>query len=369
MVNLARRGMSKGELLQLARQGDPEAIATLLNYTLQHKQIRTEVSLEGGCLDIILYAPQLPEPKAALVLIDRELMRLKIPGITIITVRGPSLNPDQPTWEEEFTLGKRAYSNSPHPQPKAITLEVKSVSKEGWRALITGLVLSIILVVVSPLKLMFYGFSILVHELGHTITNWLFGRPAIPTVDLLYGGGLTIVFDQSVIVIGLVYVALGTLFYLCRFYPRLQGFLVLLAGIYTCCLFSPMNRILSTAMGHGMEVTAIMVCLYLSTSGYFCRMAGDRSIYAMLGFFTLFVDLQFAWKLIYDSDFRDWYLEGKGGVLDNDFTILANDYFHVNLSVVAGCLLVSCLLAPLVAFILFRYEQVWNKWVDGLISS
>lgn len=75
---------------------------------------------------------------------------------------------------------------------------------------------------------------------------------------------------------------------------------------------------------------------------------------------------QFGWKLIYDPDFRDWYLRGKGGVLDNDFTILADDYFHVNLSVVAGCLLICYLLAPLVAFILFRYEQVWKKWVDVL---
>ncbi len=250
-----------------------------------------------------------------------------------------------------------------------ITLNPKSVTKEGWKSLSIGLGLSIILILVNPLTVMFHGFGLLVHELGHTITHWLFGRPAIPTINFMFGGGLTLVFDHSPFVISLVYLAIAFLFYLCRFYPRLQGILVLFVGVYTWCLLTPTNVMLSTWMGHGMEAISIVVCLYLSGSGYFCRMIGDRTIYAMLGFFTLFSNIQFAWKLIYDVEFRDWYEDGKGGMLDNDLTILANDYFHINLSVIAGFFLICCLLAPVFAFLLFRFEELWCSWIETLLYS
>ena len=201
----------------------------------------------------------------------------------------------------------------------------------------------------------------MVHEVGHALTHWLFGRPAIPMIDFAFGGGITLSFDQSWLILGLIYLAIAYLLWLCRVYPRLQGVLVLLTGLYSFCLFTNWNLILSTFMGHGMEILAVFSCFYLSISGYFCRMAGDRAIYAMLGFFTWFCDLQFSWQLLYDSDFQAWYDEGKGGVIDNDLVILASDYFNTNLSTVVSCFLIGCIAAPILAFLLFRYES-WFRF-------
>ncbi|MCY7392444.1 MAG: hypothetical protein LH647_13460, partial [Leptolyngbyaceae cyanobacterium CAN_BIN12] len=51
---------------------------------------------------------------------------------------------------------------------------------------------------------------------------------------------------------------------------------------------------------------------------------------------------------------------GIGGVLDNDFVILATEYFQTDLAAIAQWFLVACLLAPVFAFLVLRYES-WLK--------
>ncbi|MEB3336735.1 MAG: hypothetical protein VKJ46_04680 [Leptolyngbyaceae bacterium] len=364
------------QLRQLAKQGDEGAIADVLNHALAHKQITTQVALEAGDLQITLQAESSPDPNIAVVLIDRELTKLNSALIQRVIVQGQASGNDPGDWREEFEPGSRSQlpsHHSPLPAPiQAATaaparLRPRAVEQEGLNALLAGLILAIVFTNISLFTILFQGFLVLVHEVGHAVTHWLFGRPAIPSVDLAFGGGVTLVFGQSGLVIGLIYLILGGLLFLCRSYPRLLIVVGAWAGVYSFCLLTNWNLILSTFMGHGMELIAMVGCLYLSTSGYFCRFAGDRSIYAMLGFFTLFRDIGFSWGLLHNADLRDWYEQGKGGVLDNDFVILANEYFHVNLSVVSGWFLVACFLAPFLAFALFRYEAWWRAGLSKLI--
>jgi hypothetical protein len=230
------------------------------------------------------------------------------------------------------------------------------------------MVLAIVLFSLGPLNLLFRGFLILVHEVGHAVTHWLFGRPAIPTVNLLFGGGVTLVLGQSALLIGLIYAGMAFLIYCLRSYPRLQGCLVAIAILYTLCLSGQMNTMLATFMGHGMELVAIFVCLYLAASGYFCRITGDRTIYAMLGFFTYFCDVQFSWRLIHDPDFRSWYEGGIGGMIDNDFVILANEYVGVDLSAIATGFLLACLVTPILVFLVLRYQNWLIRGINSLLQ-
>ena len=384
---------------ELAKQGDPEAIATLLNQVLAKQGITTQVRWQNYCLHIVLQAKTIPDSATTLVLIERELIALDSFLIQKVVLQGQAEESETYGWQKEFELSVHAKTVAPLPpittenivSPPSVrefelkksqslprrqnlassstNLQPQAVTVEGWGAVFTGLVLAVLLFVLGPLKLLFRGFLVLVHEVGHALTHWLFGRPAIPMIDFAFGGGITLSFEQSRLILGLIYLAIAYLIWLCRVYPRLQGVLVLLSGLYSFCLFTSWNLILSTFMGHGMEILAIFVCLYLSISGYFCRVGGDRAIYAMLGFFTLFSDLQFSWQLLYDLDFQSWYGEGKGGVIDNDLVILASDYFNTDLSTLVGFLMTGCIVAPILAFLLFRYEFWLRAGVGKLLMT
>ncbi len=372
------------QLVQLAQQGNEEALAQLLNQALAHKQLKTVVKLTENQLKISLYSQQIPEPWSSKILIDRELLKLQGLKIAIIQVQGYQKGAESPAWTEEFLLGTQAQATKTHSSDKQIIsvpesqkkaknhrvkLPVKSIEKAGWQALSIGLLLAIILQTFWPLKLLFNGFQVIVHEIGHAVTHWLFGYPAIPTVNILYGGGITLSLEQSPLVLGLIYGALAFFLYQCRHSRRQLILLAALIGIYTLVLLTPLSKILMVFMGHGMEWVAIVICLYFAIGGYFCQLEVERPLYAMLGFFLLFSDLKNFWELIFNPDLRDFYEQGVGGVIDNDFVILARDYFNVDLSIVAGFFLVGCIFTPLIAFLLFRYEKVWVGEISNLLSS
>lgn len=358
--------MAQSNLVRLAKRGDTIAIATLLNRAFHRQKVTVRVQLQGSCLKILLEGSPLPEQNQAIALIHQGMQRLQPERIHSIQVYGRLPGATRPLWTEALLLEG---PDSPADREPELSLQPRAIEAKGIGALLTGFVLAVILFALGPLRVLFHGFLILVHEIGHAVTHWLFGRPAIPSVNILFGGGITLVFGQSLWLIVLIYLGIAFLIYLCRAYPRLQGILVLLTLVYTVCLLTRTNTMLSTFMGHGMELVAIAVCLYCSTSGYFCRIPGDRAIYAMLGCFTLFSDVQFSWQLSHDADFRAWYEGGIGGMIDNDFVILANEYFGVDLSAIANVFLIGCLLAPTIAFLAFRYEAWWIRGISQLLKK
>ncbi len=360
--------MNESELMELANQGEVWAISALLNQAFADREITVKVSLQSTCLRILLESDRVPDSESAVALIQEKMQDLRHDRIQSIQVLGRVTEVNQTLWTETVILPSS--TPSIHHQNRAVEKHSRSLTRsidpKGLGALLTGLILAISLII-SPLRIVFHGFLILVHEIGHAVTHWLFGRPAIPSVNLVYGGGITLVFDQSIAVICLVYLAIAFLIYYCRHYRFILVLLGIFTSIYSFCLLTSTNLMLSTFMGHGMELVAIAVCLYLSLSGYFCRFAGDRSIYGMLGFFTLFADFEFSWKLTHDLDYREMYEGGIGGVIDNDFVILAQDYFSVDLSVIANVFLIGCVVIPLMVFLVFRYELWLCEQLDRLL--
>jgi len=72
--------------LHLAKQGNEQAIAALLNQALQTQAIATKVSLTDGCLQIMLEAAEIPDQATCLKLVYRTLLRLKIPLVKSVQV-------------------------------------------------------------------------------------------------------------------------------------------------------------------------------------------------------------------------------------------------------------------------------------------
>ncbi len=363
--------MNEWELVKLAKEGEMQALLALLNQTFADRAITVKVSLQSTCLRILLEADQVPDSETAIALIQERMQDIKSDRIRSVQVFGRVNGVNRSVWSETLILESSAsFTPTIHPPQTSVSRSrslIRSIDSKGLSALLAGFILAIALTIISPFRALFHGFLILVHEIGHAVTHWLFGRPAIPTVNLAYGGGVTLVFDQSVFVICLVYLAVAFLAYCCRRYRFVLVLLGVFTSIYSVCLSTSINLMLSTLMGHGMELIAIAVCLYLSISGYFCRSSGDRSIYSMLGFFTLFADVQFAWNLAHDLDYREMYEGGIGGVIDNDFVILARDYFNVDLSIIANGFLMGCVVVPLIVLLVF-YTEFWlREWLDRML--
>jgi tetratricopeptide (TPR) repeat protein len=92
---------SKPRLKELARQGNPRAIAALLNRSLQPKGITVKVALDQRCLQVMLISAQVPAIELVKVIRDG-LKRLGIESIEQVKIYGKQVGEDIPDWHQEF---------------------------------------------------------------------------------------------------------------------------------------------------------------------------------------------------------------------------------------------------------------------------
>jgi hypothetical protein len=69
--------MTQPNLLELAKQGNARAIATLMNRQLQAKRITAKASLKEGCLKVMLESQQVPPQEASVTFVRYGLTNLK----------------------------------------------------------------------------------------------------------------------------------------------------------------------------------------------------------------------------------------------------------------------------------------------------
>lgn len=103
-------------LKERAKQGDVDAITQLLNIALQHKYITVKASLKNGFLQVKLESIEVPDQKASITLIRRELINLKVNSIENIIenikVYGQKSGEEFPAWNQEFKLASKQTGNS-----------------------------------------------------------------------------------------------------------------------------------------------------------------------------------------------------------------------------------------------------------------
>jgi hypothetical protein len=91
-------------MLELAQQGNAEAIAALIDRSLLPKGITTSAALQGDCLEISLQSLQVPNQKAVVALIKKGMETLQVEAIKqvrVISFRGSS---GIVAWNTEFDL-------------------------------------------------------------------------------------------------------------------------------------------------------------------------------------------------------------------------------------------------------------------------
>lgn len=86
---------AKPRLKDLAQQGNPHAIARLINRSLKPKGISAQVALEKGCLQVMLTSNEVPSLGLVKV-IHQGLIRLEVKSIERVKVYGKQVNDDIP---------------------------------------------------------------------------------------------------------------------------------------------------------------------------------------------------------------------------------------------------------------------------------
>ncbi|KIG18334.1 hypothetical protein DB30_01052 [Enhygromyxa salina] len=246
------------------------------------------------------------------------------------------------------------------------TPEVSHVERQGWVAMGVGAGLAVLASALPQLRFIFGYLTILVHEMGHALTAWLFGYPAIPTFDFTYGGGITLQGDR---VWPLLLLPLGLVAWMGwqhRANPRAKWAWTGIGAVFFLLAVSPAHRHLMVAMGHGTELIIATVFIYRALSGSAIKVAAERPLYAACGLFIVFESLRFGFGLMTSEELRHMYEQAKGGGHWMDFSQLAGE-FEIRVKTIATLFFMGALAVPGVAWLLFRYrEQIQTKVVSTL---
>ncbi|HEY9881236.1 MAG TPA: hypothetical protein V6D29_22465 [Leptolyngbyaceae cyanobacterium] len=96
--------MDRGAILAKARDGDADAIATLITHSLRSKGITARATRHSYRLFIWLEAATLPNQTAAVDYIRQGMQRLQVSGIGTIQIHGQQTEQPEPGWVEEISL-------------------------------------------------------------------------------------------------------------------------------------------------------------------------------------------------------------------------------------------------------------------------
>ena len=96
------RKATQYQLLEMARQGKPKAIAQLINQLLQPKGIAATVGFKDGWLHVILESAEVPNQQATATYIHKKLCTLKSQYLSHVKIHGRQLGSKTVFWTQEF---------------------------------------------------------------------------------------------------------------------------------------------------------------------------------------------------------------------------------------------------------------------------
>jgi len=100
--------MLQENILELAKQGDVSAIASLINSQLQVKNITAKVILKDACLQVLLESAQVPNQKSLVAFIHKGITDLCVVSIRKIKVYAVQIGEEFPAWSQEIDLSVRS---------------------------------------------------------------------------------------------------------------------------------------------------------------------------------------------------------------------------------------------------------------------
>lgn len=238
---------------------------------------------------------------------------------------------------------------------------------DGRRAVLFGVPAGLVLFALPFTRLVIGYLSILVHEFGHTVVAWMFGYPAIPAFDFVYGGGVTMTECRNTGLLIALTAGWLALFWLFR---RNRVTLVVLAAVALVWVWLAAtwrHDLVHQGAGHGAELVFAALFLSRALSGSGCHTSAERPVYAAAGTFLALKVAGLAWQLRTDADFRAEYEAAKGGGGWMDLSLIA-PAFRTDVPAVAGVLLFAALLTPVIAWLMFRAQRPLRAGLERLLA-
>lgn len=96
--------MIHDNLISLARQGNADAITTLLNFQLQKFNATAIVSIDSGVLQVVLHSMQFSDGRVLVPAVEGVVRDLAIPSIWLLRVTGYQTGIATPEWSVERRL-------------------------------------------------------------------------------------------------------------------------------------------------------------------------------------------------------------------------------------------------------------------------
>ncbi|PHM09647.1 hypothetical protein [Nostoc sp. 'Peltigera malacea cyanobiont' DB3992] len=96
--------MIQPNFLELAKQGDAQAIASVINYLLQPKDITAKVVLKDGCLQVMLESFQVPEQESSVTFIRKLIIKLEATPIKSVKIYGKGKGQTSVAWIDDLKL-------------------------------------------------------------------------------------------------------------------------------------------------------------------------------------------------------------------------------------------------------------------------
>jgi hypothetical protein len=96
--------MTQPNILELAKQGDVDAIASLMNRHLHSKGITAKVAFKDAWLEVTLESAQVPNQQILVAFIRKGLTGLGAASIESVKIYGQQTGKKFPVWTKEFNL-------------------------------------------------------------------------------------------------------------------------------------------------------------------------------------------------------------------------------------------------------------------------
>ncbi|MFM9268059.1 hypothetical protein [Tychonema sp. BBK16] len=119
--------MTELNFQELAKQGNPEAIASFLGQR-QSEEIIVTVNLNGDCLDVIIDGSPVPAQDKSVEFVRSELTALQPDSIRLVKVYGREIGQLTSVWSEEFTLDGKIFAQQNLPEELSSNIMVANSS-------------------------------------------------------------------------------------------------------------------------------------------------------------------------------------------------------------------------------------------------
>jgi hypothetical protein len=220
------------------------------------------------------------------------------------------------------------------------------LDRDAVRSLAWGTGAALVVTLIPFSRFVASYLAILVHEFGHAVAGWIFGYPAIPAFDFLFGGGVTFHTGRNGAMLFCVYAVIGAVAWWARRRTTLLLVVGIVAALHAILSLTRAHEAIQVAAGHLSELAFAAYFLHRAIDGTRLRTPAERPAYAFAGSFLVLQAVAFAWRLATSDAARVEYGAAKGGGHWMDFSRLANEFLGCELETVARLYLVLAVLTP-----------------------